>query len=194
MKHFSISKLNKSPAVFDYDKLNWFNGQYIKQKTDEQLLELSLPFLKHLVGEKMTEKTKQKLLILMPIIKERITNLSEVPDKIAFAFNEIVHPEAVEFLGKKGTIENAKKILENVIDIIPTLEGKSEEEGGLIFSNFAEQLSLKMGEVMMPIRVAVTGSKISPPIVGCIHSLGLEETILRIRKALDILKKACLAK
>ncbi len=198
---FSTEHLNKAPAVFDYKKLDWFNGIYIRNKTDEELFDLTWGFIVNagLMGKapemksvfldettlEPTPEQRRTLMKAMPLIKERLHLLSEAPDMLRFLF---ITPEIApleEFMPKKVEKDAVREILLAAKKIIPKLDGLSEEEGFELFKPEGERLQIKMGDFMRPVRVAVTGSRVSPPLVGSIQILGLDKAIGRIDAALE---------
>ena len=198
---FSTEHLNKAPAVFDYKTLDWFNGIYIRNKTDEELFDLTWGFIVNagLMGKAPEMKSvfldettlepppeqRRTLMKAMPLIKERLHLLSEAPDMLRFLF---ITPEIApleEFMPKKVEKDAVREILLAAKKIIPKLDGLSEEEGFELFKPEGERLQIKMGDFMRPVRVAVTGSRVSPPLVGSIQILGLDKAIGRIDAALE---------
>lgn len=208
-KLFKMEHINKAPAVFDYKKLEWFNGQYIRLKTDRELFELTWPFIANsgLFGEQdpaerkargllfadqtllePTEVQKATLMAVMPLIRERLHFLTEAPEMVKFLFVEPAVPSKEEIVPKKLDLPAVLHNLEEVIPIIEKMETMSDEECEAAFRAKAEELGVKMGDVMMPIRMAVTGSRVSPPLVGSIKILGCNKAVERIRKTLAALK------
>ena len=202
-KLFNAAHLNKSPAVFDYKKLEWFNGQYIREKTDEELFDLTWPYIANsgLFGKIDEEKLKEAgckfenetyltptpeqktiLMKVMSLVKERLHLLSEISGMVRFFFEEPEIPPIEEIIPKKLDAETTKKALLKAIEVMPKIENLDEHTAGEIFREEAGNLEIKMGDLMMPIRMAVTGSKISPPLVGSIQILGIPKTIERIQK------------
>lgn len=208
-KLFKMEHINKAPAVFDYKKLEWFNGQYIRLKTDSELFELTWPFIANsgLFGEQdpaerkargllfadqtllePTEAQKATLMAVIPLIRERLHFLTEAPEMVKFLFVEPAVPSKEEIVPKKLDLPAVLHNLEEVIPIIEKMETMSDEECEAAFRAKAEELGVKMGDVMMPIRMAVTGSRVSPPLVGSIKILGCDKAVERIRKTLAALK------
>lgn len=208
---FKMEHINKAPAVFDYKKLEWFNGQYMRIKTDEELFNLTWPFIANSgslgfcgVGEKNSEEQrkaagllfadqtlleptveqKDKLMKVMPLIKERLHFLTDAPAMLGFLFGEPAVPPIEEIIPKKIDAAKTREVLEEAKKIILGLSAMSEEEANALFHSAAEKLGVKLGDFMMPIRMAVTGSKVSPPLVGSIQILGIEKAIERIEKTL----------
>ncbi len=190
---FSIDKLNKAPAVFDYKKLEWFNGQYIRQRADAELVQLILPFASHanLFGPAQAEPDAAQLDLLlksMTLIKERISFIKDAPPIAAYLFSDPVMPAAQEFIPKKLEQARTRELLSLVSEILPDLISLPEEEAEALIRSKAEAWGAKMGDVMMPLRVALTGSKVSPPLLGSLRLLGLETARRRVGMALAVLR------
>ena len=189
-KNFSLEKLNKAPAIFDYKKLEWYNGQYIRMKTDEELAKLCLPFATAagLFGAKK-EPTAQQMEIFtnaMPLVKERLVFLSEVSEKLTYLFCEPQVPAAEEFIPKKLDLAQTAEMLRLALELAPSLaEAENDEQAETIIKSEAEKKGIKLGDLMMPLRVAITGSRVSPPLFGSMRILGTECCTARIQKALS---------
>lgn len=226
-KLFKMDHLNKAGAVFDYKKLEWFNGQYMRLMSDDELLAKLLPFItgtgdaavpiqaseefpapkvgpeysgiaynaegKLCVAQSALDAGAEnlshdeifaKLKDLMPLIKERLHFLSDSAEMVGFLFKNVTAPSVEVLTPKKLDADGAKKVLEQAIVFINELDGKSHEEQESLAKEHATQLGVKLGDFMMPIRMAVTGSKVSPPLVGSILALGAEKAIARINNAL----------
>lgn len=189
---FNLDKLNKAPAVFDYKKLQWYNGQYIRMKSDEELAELSLPYAVSagLFGRENQEpddKQKSVFVSAMPLIKERLIFLHEVPEKISYLFSEPELPDAREFIPKKADLERARELLSLGSSVVAAMAEKNDAEAEELIRSLAEESGAKMGDIMMPLRVALTGSRVSPPLFGSVRLLGAEKALERIKKALTVL-------
>jgi glutamyl-tRNA synthetase len=184
---FDIDKLNKAPAIFDYKKLNWLNGLYIRTKSDEELAELALPYCTGLVKE-----NSAFFISAMALIKERISLLSEIPSKIAYLFEDPPLPEPSEFFPKKADLAKTAELLEMGKLLVPAFRQKSDEEAEAFFKEEAEKAAssagVKIGDLMTPLRVAITGARVSPPLLGSLRLLGEEKALERVEKALALLK------
>ncbi len=204
-KLFSMEHLNKSPAVFDYKKLEWFNGQYIREKTDEELFELTWPYVANsgIFGTidpekqkaagckfenetylKPTAEQKDILMKVMPLVKERLHFLNEIAGMVRFLFEEPAIPPQEEIIPKKLDAETTKKALLKACEVMPKIKDLDEHSAGELFRAEAEAMGIKLGDFMMPIRMAVTGSRISPPLVGSIQILGIPQAAARIEKTI----------
>lgn len=208
---FRMEHINKAPAVFDYKKLEWFNGQYMRLKTDEELFELAWPFIANSgilggcgAGEangeearkaaglifadqtllKPTAGQKEKLMQVMPLVKERLHFLTDAPAMVGFLFAEPAVPAAEDIIPKKLDAAKTREVLLAAKDVISKIGGMTEEEANALFHEAAEKVGVKLGDFMMPIRMAVTGSRVSPPLVGSIQILGIAEAVARIDRTI----------
>jgi len=196
---FSLEKLNKAPAVFDYKKLEWYNGQYIRMKSDDELASLCLPFAKEAglfgaensTGNEPTQQQHAVFTAAMPLVKERLVFLNEVPEKISYLFMEPEIPAAEEFIPKKSDLASTIELLRQGLEIVKQLsEMPNDEQAENFIKAEAEKRCVKLGDLMMPLRVAVTGSRVSPPLFGSLRVLGAERSQARLQKALDKLSSA----
>jgi glutamyl-tRNA synthetase len=194
-ERFSLEKLAKAPAIFDYKKLEWFNGQYIRMKSNTELAALSLPLA---VERGLFGKASQKpdpdqetlYIAAMPLIKERAVFLTEIPEKIRYLFAEPPMPQKEEFFPKKADLAETLESLKKARTITASLaEAPSEEEAESLVKSFAEKEGLKLGDLMMPLRVAITGERVSPPLFGSLRLLGSEKALARVNNALEALEK-----
>ena len=185
---FSLEKINKAPGVFDYKKLDWFNGQYIRMKSDEELLALLLPYLEE-TGWPLDDQAM--LLHLTSVAKERLKVLSDIVPLARFLFEEPNWDDLSIFAAKGVELPLAYTALEKAQAILlGGLEAKKEQsaiEEELM--QLANELEMKVNGVFQPLRVAITGSTVSLPLFDSIELLGFEHTMNRMNDALKVLKK-----
>jgi glutamyl-tRNA synthetase len=188
---FTPDKLTKSPGVFDYKKLEWYNGQYIRQKSDGELKALILPYLKGegIVSDPVTADEESILDGMMPLVKERIRLLSEAPETCRFLFEEVEIGDPDELVPKKLDEKGTLQALEAARELLDGFAERSDEENEELFRAKAEELDMKLGSLLMPLRIAVTGSSASPPLFGSIRLLGVDEAQVRVDRAMQIMKK-----
>jgi len=188
---FRIDRLNKAPAVFDYQKLEWFNGQYIRMKSNKELAELIRPYLISAGLRKEEDPQKDQMeLAAIPFIKERLKLLGDSPAIMSYLYKRLDMPAAEEFVPKKASIDEAimyleecRSILENSnLDDLPAIEEKFRERTTII--------GKKLGDILMPLRVAITYSRVSPPLFESMRILGKDECIKRIEAAVAYLRGA----
>ena len=191
---FSPDKLNKAPAVFDYKKLNWMNGQYIRTKSDTELSEACLP---HAIeaglfggaGDSPSAAQRELFRSAMPLVKERLVLLTEVAEKIAYLFREPELPPTADFIPKKSDPAGALALLELGLGMVrPLAEAESDESAEAVAKERAEKAGVKLGDLMMPLRVAITGSKVSPPLFLSLRLLGAERCEARVKLAVSALR------
>ncbi|MDD2232922.1 MAG: glutamate--tRNA ligase [Sphaerochaetaceae bacterium] len=193
-KDFSIEKINKAPGVFDYKKLDWFNGQYIRAKSDSELAALLVPYLdKESLLDGMDEQAKlDRVTAIVPLVKERLVVLSDVNDMTRFVFRDPGMPDAKTLCAKGHTAAQEYQGLAKAYPILRSgLEsGKPDSEIEQELCAIAPELGIKVNGVFMPIRASVTGSQVSPPLFDSIRAVGYDESFRRIERALEVLK-AC---
>ena len=124
---FDMEKLNKSPGVFDYQKLEWFNGMYIRAKSRQELADLIAPFMKEagLPGDDRT-----MLEGIAGLVQERVKVLSEVPDMVRFIFEEPPAPAPQDLLPKKAEPAETVEALRRLDALLPELGGDPRSGGG----------------------------------------------------------------
>jgi glutamyl-tRNA synthetase len=181
---FDIRKLSKSPGIFDYQKLEWFNGMYIRSKSRAELARLIAPFMKQ-AG--LPENDLEKLEGVAGLVQERVKRLSEVPDMVRYLFEGPGAYAADDLVPKKSDRIRTAEILESLIALIaPACAGDpaiEEKARGL-----AEAKGVKLGDLLMPLRVAITGSKVSPPLFESIRLTGSERALASVAAAIDKLR------
>lgn len=190
-KLFTLDKLNKAPGVFDYKKLLWFDGQYIRQKDDKELKELLIPYLVKdgVISDPPTDDERAIFDGALPIIKERMKVLSEVSGLVRFLFQDIESYQPELAVPKKLEPLTAYKCLQVAREILVGFEGRSDEENEEAFGKAAEDLQVNMGGVLQPVRVALTGTTVSPPLFESIRLLGIEKTLSRVDRLLEVILK-----
>lgn len=178
---FTIDGVSKSPAVFDFEKLLWFNGEYIHKLDDATFKALVSPFIKTNIPENINQK---KMLLLL---KTRISKLSEIDEKMSF-FISIPEYDTELFLNKKNKItefDTVKTVLNESIAVLETVE---RYDNDTLFSSLlpiAERLGIKTGTLMWCIRIAVSGMAATPGgATEIMEVIGKEESISRIKAAL----------
>ncbi len=190
-KLFVLEKLNKAPGVFDYKKLEWFNGQYIRKLSDDDLKARIIPYLRDSgnIADPPTAEQDRMLNDLIPIVKERLKLLSDIVPMTAFLFSDIKGYPAEELIPKKLDAAGTAAILQLGKPLIAGMEGKDDEVLEEEFKQLSEESGYKLGDLLAPLRVAVTGSRVSPPLFASIRLLGTETALLRIDDAAAMLEQ-----
>ncbi len=187
-KEFSLEHVSKNPAIFDNAKLDWLNGVYIREYAPERFLELMAP---ELIGAGLCtaediEAHRDWYLMIRPLIFERVEHMNEIPAKVAYLFsgNEVEFDEkSVEKVLKK---DGSKEAL--------GAAAKCLEDSGLVWDTenieaalrtLPEALEMKPKLVFQPVRVAICGNMVSPPLFESIELIGREATLARLEAALE---------
>jgi glutamyl-tRNA synthetase len=188
---FSLERLNKAPAVFDYKKLDWFNGLYIRKLDPQKLAEVLMPYLQRegLVGDPPSAREAELARGLVPLVQERLVTLGDVAPLARFLFRE-VNPAAEDLVPKKLDRTRAAELLRQAAGLLETFEARDEQGNEAAFRGLAEKLGVKLGDLLQPLRVAVTGSRASPPLFASLRLLGAEEALARVQRALPLLQGA----
>ncbi len=188
---FDITRINTAPAIFDYKKLKYFNGLYIRKLTVDALLELTLPFYieSGLVSKTPDEKELAYLKKVIPIIQERLDLTIEAPEFSDFMFGELPPYKTWEAIIPKNTQkETVIGILTDSLKILAELDSKTDEELQDRLYKLTEVHGVKAGAVFMPLRIALTGINKSPELFPVMHILGKEISLKRIENAIAKLK------
>ena len=180
IEHFSFDSVNTSAAIFDGDKLSWVNEQYIQSASPKELAQRLEP---HLVSTGILAKNHglnmQEIAKVIPCLKGRTKTLIEMAEKSAFFFKEQV--EFDEKARSKFLTDEVKPLLEKVITGLSALDDFSSDKIESLFKKTVEEESLKLGKLAQPVRVALTGTTVSPGIYDVILLLGKEQTLKRLR-------------
>ena len=110
IKEFSLEKVGKAGAVFNLEKLNWYNKEYLKRLTDEELVKLAMPFLEKKIGDRRYEISELAKIIALE--KERVTTLAELPEALSFIFDLPKYPSDL-LVWKKSSAEEVKRFCRN---------------------------------------------------------------------------------
>jgi glutamyl-tRNA synthetase len=178
---FTIERVNSNPARFDMKKLENINGDKIRALTLDDFYQWSLPFLQKakVVATPITNEQESVVRQALPIIQERLIKLSEIPGMLAFLFTEKVDldPDSVA----KYLDGDAKGIISKAIEVLTPLSTWSHEAiDGALRVALIEQMGLKPRLAFSAIRVAITGSHISPPLFESMEILGRERVLARL--------------
>ncbi|MEW6007089.1 MAG: glutamate--tRNA ligase, partial [bacterium] len=172
---FSFARVQRGGAIFDLDKLLWMNAEYIKVEKKETLLTLA----KDILGEKPKEWQEA----IIELYRERIKTISDLKKEASFFLQEEIEvdKEAEETILKKpGVIDNLKASLDTLKNIEPFTKEKTEEA----LRELAKSLNVKTKDIFHPIRVAVTGKTVSPPLFDVLSLLGKELVLKRLNFAI----------
>lgn len=180
IERFSLERVNASPAAWNYEKLDHFNGHYIRQLSVEDLTDRLLPYL----AAAGLPADRARLLQITPLIQERITKLSEAPEKVEFFFVDELPPyDPAQLIPKKGDATLASTVLQRAWQTLQTVDFNHDALDAALRAAAAE-LGLNAGQMFQPIRVAVCGRIVAPPLFETLVVLGRETALKRIEQAI----------
>lgn len=186
IENFDYLKINKSPSVFDINKLKWMNGEYIKAMDNEKFYEMALPYVKEVITKDLD------LNMIMDMVKTRIELFPEIPEMIDF-FEEMPDYD-IEMYTHKKMKTNSENSLEVLEELLPILEGTDDYSvdglHDLVFEYIAKK-ECKNGQALWPLRTAVSGKQMTPAgAFEIMNVIGKDETIKRIKIGIEKLKNA----
>jgi len=197
IERFSLDEINPSAAALPYEKLDWLNGLYLREMEPSALKTALLPFLSQQLGLSETELSSDgKLDVLIPVIQERIKRLDEAASWIDWAFlksDEISYSDPKLLIGRKLDALQSVEILRAGANVVQEVEPFCAEAIHAAFRDKAEELGVKAGSFFGPVRGAVSGKKVSPPLFESIEALGRKETLQRIELAIAYLEEHSVA-
>ena len=188
VKRFSLDRILANPAVFNVEKLEWFNGMYIRRLPLEELCAELMPFLENGLPASVARPIdRDYLLRIMPLERERLKKLSEAPEMLSFFFEEQPALEADKLVQKGMDAEVTRSALEHGLRVAEGAEAWESEALEAAYRTLAEELGVKTGQLFGTMRVAVTGRTAAPPLFKTMAVLGRDRCRSRMRHALDAL-------
>jgi glutamyl-tRNA synthetase len=183
---FDYTHINKAPAVFDIVKLRWMNGEYLKNMEFDKFYELALPYIKEVV-KKDLDTVK-----IAALIKTRIETLVDIKGIIDF-FEELPEYDILMYTHKKmkTDTQSSLKVLQDLLPKFEELDDYSEAAVESVIMGYIAEQGIKNGQGLWPVRTAVSGKQSTPGgAYEIMNILGKEESLHRIRKAIELLGAA----
>ncbi len=182
---FTLERVSKSPAVFDMDKLNWINQQYIKKLDISELTSLVKPFLDNSpYAESIDRMSQEKYELMIATVRDHLVCLSDIAREVAVIFDNIAYEtEALQVLQGEGVL----LVLQTFLDDFPA--GEAPEDMKQHIKAVTKKTGSKPKNVFMPLRCAVSGKVHGPDLPSLISIWGKEETLNRINAALQMINK-----
>lgn len=180
-KKFSLDRINQASGKFDYEKLGWMNGMYIRA--------MPLPEFTALAKQRVVAAglawNEEIFAKVAPLVQERVKTLAEIAPTVEFLFREEIEREIDAMFGKGVDKEVAKSVLQQVGRKLLASQEFSKENLDQCFKQVAEEMKLKTGPLFGIIRIAVTGKKSTPPLAESLLALGKEKTLRRIEQTIE---------
>jgi glutamyl-tRNA synthetase len=171
VERFTLERVGASPAAFDYEKLDWMNGVYLRALPEEEYADRLVAYLR----ERGIDWDEQLVRKAAPLVQDKIATLGEFPEFAGFLFREVEPDPAL--------LDGGGEMLERAGEILSGVEPFAAEPIEAALRGLADRLELKPRQAFQPIRVAVTGSKVSPGLFESLELLGRDESLARIETA-----------
>src|SRR3984893_7901082 len=183
IKAFDLAQIGRSPARFDFARLENLNGHYLRQTPDAELLAQLERVLPHIAGgsqiaKKLTPRVRQQLLTAMSALKERAKTLVELADGAGFIIAE--RPLSLDQKASALLSPQIREILAQLLDELRRVDPWTVETTERAIRDFAQRFGMKLGNNAQPLRAALTGRTTSPPIFEVLVVLGKDECLARI--------------
>jgi nondiscriminating glutamyl-tRNA synthetase len=188
---FSLDRVTSSPASHDQDKLFWIEGEWMKTLSAERKIQAVIPFLHRegLISDPPSEENREKIGRVIEALGDRLKVFSDIVKLGRFFFTESLayDPDAVKKRLRKEGVTAMLAELDQVLEQTEPFDLATLEKA---VHEYAERSGRKMGDVVNPLRVAVTGQAVGPGLYDCLVILGREVCRARIRQALEMLGEA----
>ena len=184
---FELQSVSRNPAVFDAAKLEWMSGVYMRALEGDEFVARSLPWVEDDLGRKLDDAEQRTFRMLAPLVQERVKRLTEIPGQVRFLYGDITRDEKAwqKVMGKEGVMAAVDAAITALADLDSWTAAGIEQTCRAIVST----LDISAGKVFQPLRVAVTGSSISPPLFESLEALGRKRCLERLENALEELKR-----
>lgn len=183
IENFSLERVNKSSAIFDYEKLTWMNGVYIRQLSGDELADRLMPFLERDLPPELLPVDRDYLLQIVPLIRERTKLLSDAANLTEFFFRTELDFDPEKLIQKgmdKQAALSALAACQSELSSAQTFEHESLEQA---LRDAATRLGLSPRQFFGTLRVAATGKDATPPLFETMEVLGRERVLDRIQRA-----------
>ena len=183
---FNIKGISKSPAIFDLEKLTYFNSEYIRSLPAEKFAEIAEPYIRQAV-----KFPSANIAAIAALLQPRCEKLTDIPAKIDF-LDELPDYETGLFIHKKSKSDEATSLamLKEALPIFESITDWSHDEVYNAMTALAERLEVKNAKVMWPVRIAVSGREVTPGgAVELCLILGKNETLIRMKIGMDKLSQ-----
>lgn len=182
IERFDLAAVSKNAAVFDPEKLEWMNGVYIRELEPSDFLERIIPFIEEDLGRELSGAEREQLAALAPLVQERVKMLTGVPEMMSFVLTSTLAYDEKSW-SKVMETETTPSALDAAIARLTamgewTAAGIESELRAML-----EELELNARKGLQPVRVATTGSTVSPPLFETLEVLGREVTLARLKAA-----------
>ena len=189
VKGFTLDKISKHSAIFDMEKLNWFNSEYLKRMSDETYGKMLLPYLQEVnfMDNQISDDLFQWLKEVISLMKSRVRNFRQFLEYADYFFTEDfkIEDDAVKVLKEEGVKTILTQLLERLKKITLWTEGNIEQ----VVREIASEMNLKGKQIIHPTRISLSGKKVGPSLFALMEVLGKERNIERLERVIQRLDK-----
>lgn len=182
VEKFDLAKVSKNPAAFDPAKIEWMNGEYIRAMEPDRFAELVRPHIKKAIGRDLTGAEWKTFGEIAPLVQERTKLLPEAGEQVVFLFEDFDSYDEKSW-DKVMAKDGVDRVIDAGVDALAGLDSWDSDSVESALRAVPEQLGIGAGKTFQPLRVAVTGSSVSPPLFESIAALGRERTLERLERA-----------
>ena len=182
VERFDLGAVSKNAAIFDPEKLEWMNGVYIRALDPADFIARALPLIEDGLGRELTGAEREQVAALGPLVQERVKLLTEVPDMMSFVFEGALSYDEKSW-HKVMETETTPAALDAALGRLTAVEEWAASAIEAELRAMLDELALNARKGLQPIRVAVTGSTVSPPLFETLEVLGRDVTLDRLRTA-----------
>ena len=182
ISRFDLTTVSKNPAVLDPQKLEWLNGVYIRDMSDDEFVASTLLLVEEDLGRTLSDDERAQFMEMVPLIKERTKLLPEVADQVRFLFTDIEKYDEKSWSKVMDTPE-ALVALDAALAALTPLDEWTTESIESALRQMLTDTGLNARRGFQPVRVAISGSTVSPPLFESLATLGKPETLTRISNA-----------
>lgn len=186
---FALEKISNHSAIFDMEKLNWYNNEYLKNLDDEKYVELLIPFLKEagLVELPLNDEKKEWLKKIVSLMKSRVRNFKQFLEYGDYYFTDdfSIEDKGMTILEQSGV----KNVLTDLVKYIKKIDKWNEENIESKVREMASELNLKGKDIIHPTRIALSGKTVGPSLFSLMEILGKDKNINRLEKTIKKIEK-----
>ena len=182
---FDLERVSRSDAVFDFDKLMWMNGQHIRNASAQRIERALSRYWSDSPPDFDVPPTARDIESVVPLVHNRLKTLNDAAPLVRFVFSSTVSPDAAELVQRGMDVETTKTALTTAYRGLSTLESFDTPSIEGTLRPMADDLGIKVGQLLGSLRVATTGQKVSPPIFESMEAIGRDRVLTSIASAID---------
>ena len=179
---FDLIDVSRNPAIFDPDKLSWMNGEYIRATDPEEFRALARPHVEAAVGRTLDEEEWARFEEVSDLVQERTRFLPEAGEQVVFLFEDFKEYDLVAWQ-KVMAKDGVPGILKTARERLASVDNWAAADIEAVLRDMLEEMALGAAKGLQPLRVAVTGTSVSPPLFESLAALGKEKTLARLERA-----------